>query len=139
MNQVLGWLSWLVTVRPYVTLVVLLVLTVVLGAGTTLRVPPTEGADVAFLPPGHPVATATREISELFSDSGDVRVATLVFRGEALTPGGLSQMSSLIDDIVGDPSVGELLAPANPLVAPAPIAGAALKRPGFVERRDFGI
>ena len=127
MSNVLGWLSWLVTVRPYVTLIVLLVVTVLLAAGATLRVPPTEGADVAFLPPGHPVANATREISELFSDSGEVRIVTLLFRGEALTPCGLSQMAALIDDIVGDPSVGELLAPANPIVAPASLIGAALQ------------
>ena len=131
MNQVLDRLSWLVTVRPYVTLVVLLVVTVVLAAGATLRVPPTEGADVAFLPPGHPIANATREISDLFSDSGEVSVVTLLFRGEALTPGGLSQMAALIDDIVGDPNVGGLLAPANAIVAPAPIVGAALQVEDF--------
>ena len=131
MNQALDRLSWLVTVRPYVTLVVLLVVTVVLAAGATLRVPPTEGADVAFLPPGHPVANATREISDLFSDSGEVSVVTLLFRGEALTPGGLSQMAALIDDIVGDPNVGGLLAPANAIIAPAPIVGAALQVEDF--------
>ena len=131
MSRILDRLSWLVTVRPYITLVVLLATTVVMAAGTTLRLPPTEGADVAFLPPGHPVANATREVSELFSDSGDVRVATLIFRGEAFTPDGLSQMAALIDDIVGDPSVGGLLAPADPVVAPAPIVGAVLQVDDF--------
>ena len=131
MNQVLDRLSWLVTVRPYVTIVVLVVVAIALAAGASLRLPPTEGADVAFLPPGHPVADATRQVSELFSDSGDIRVATLIFRGEALTPGGLSQMSSLIGDIAGDPSVGGLLAPPNPIVATAPIIGAALQVDDF--------
>ena len=131
MNQVLDRLSWLVTVRPYLTIVVLVVVAIALAAGASLRLPPTEGADVAFLPPGHPVADATRQVSELFSDSGDIRVATLIFRGEALTPGGLSQMSSLIGDIAGDPGVGGLLAPANPIVAPAPIIGAALQVDDF--------
>ncbi len=131
MNQVLDRLSWLVTVRPYLTIVVLVVVAIALAAGASLRLPPTEGADVAFLPPGHPVADATRQISELFSDSGDIRVATLIFRGEALTPDGLSQMSSLIGDIAGDPSVGGLLAPANSIVAPAPIIGAALQVDDF--------
>jgi len=131
MNQVLDRLSGLVTVRPYVTIVVLVVVAIALAAGASLRLPPTEGADVAFLPPGHPVADATRQVSELFSDSGDIRVATLIFRGEALTPGGLSQMSSLIGDIAGDPSVGGLLAPPNPIVAPAPIIGAALQVDDF--------
>ena len=131
MNQILDRFSWLVTVRPYITLIVLLLITVVLAAGAARRAPPTEGADVAFLPPGHPVVTATRDVAELFSDSGDVSVATLIFRGEALTPGGLSQMAALIDDIVGDPSVSGLLAPANPIVAPAPIIGAALQVDDF--------
>ena len=131
MSQVLDRFSWLVTVRPYVTIVVLVLVTVALAAGATLRVPPTEGADLAFLPPGHPIADATREISELFSDSGEVSVATLLFRGEALTPGGLSQMDALIDDIVSDPSVDGLLAPTRPVVAPAPIIGAALQVDDF--------
>ena len=131
MSQVLDGLSRLVTARPYVTIVVLLLVVVALAAGSALRLPPTEGADVAFLPPGHPVANATREVSELFSDSGDVRVATLIFRGEALTPGGLSQMAGLIDRIAGDPTVGSLLTPANAIIAPAPILGAALQTDDF--------
>ena len=131
MSKILDRLSWLVTVRPYVTLVVLLVVTVVLAAGAALRDEPTEGADVAFLPPGHPVANATREVSELFSDSGDVRVVTLIFRGEAITPGGLSQMAALIDQVARDTSVDGLLAPANSIVAPATLVGAALQVDDF--------
>ena len=98
-----------------------------LASGIALRVPPTEGADVSFLPPDHPVAEATRDFNELFSDSGDFRTATLIFRGDALTPGGLSQMSALIDDIAGDPDVSALLASSNPIIAPAPILAAALR------------
>ena len=131
MSKTLGWLSWLVTARPWVTLLVLFVLTVLLGWGTTLRAPPTEGADVAFLPPGHPVATATGEITELFRESGEVSIVTLIFRGDALTPGGLSQMADLTGAVVGDPSVGELLAPANPFVAPSALIGAALQTDDF--------
>ena len=131
MNRMLDRLSWLVTVRPYITIVVLLLITVLLGAGATFRAPPTEGADVAFLPPGHAVANATKEVEELFKASGDVRVATLIFRGEALTPGGLSQMDALIDDVAGDPSVGELLTPSNPIIAPSSLIGAALQTDDF--------
>ena len=136
MSHILDRLSLLVTVRPYITIIVLLVITVLLAAGATLRVPPTEGADVAFLPPGHPIANATREISELFSDSGEVSVVTLLFRGEALTPVGLSQMAALIDDIVNDPSVGGLLAPTRPVVAPATLIGAALQVDDFESVRS---
>ena len=127
MSTLLDKLSWLVTVRPYITVVVLLVITVLLAAGTTLRAPPTEGADVAFLPPGHAVANATQEIEQLFGDSGEVIVATLIFRGEALTPDGLSQMTTLVDNIASDPSVGELLVPANPIISPAFLIQAGLQ------------
>ena len=131
MSRILDRLSWLVTVRPYITIIVLLVLTVVLGAGATFRAPPTEGADVAFLPPGHAIANATKEIDELFGDSGEYSVVTLIFRGETLTPDGLSQMSTLIDDIVSEPSVGELLAPSNAVVAPSFLIGAVLQVESF--------
>ena len=73
-----------------------------------------EGAALAFLPPGNAVGEAITEIDELFGDSGDVSVVTLVFRGEALTPAGLSQMDALIDGIVADPRVRDLLAPGDP-------------------------
>ena len=92
-------------------------ITVVLAAGAMRRAPPTEGADVAFLPPGHAIANATREIDELFGDSGEVSVVTILFRGEALTPVGLSQMTALIDNIASDPSVVDLLVPAGLIVA----------------------
>ena len=78
-----------------------------------------EGAALAFLPPGNAVGEAITEIDELFGDSGAVSVVTLVFRGEALTPAGLSQMDALIDGIVADPRVRDLLAPGDPVVAPS--------------------
>ena len=37
MNSILGWLSRLVTARPFITLLVLLLITVLLGAGVTRR------------------------------------------------------------------------------------------------------
>ena len=40
-------------------------------------------------------------------------------------------MDDLIDDIVGDPSVGELLAPAGPVVAPSSLVKALLRVDGF--------
>ena len=131
MSRILDRLSWLVTVRPYITIIVLLLITVVLAAGATFRAPPTEGADVAFLPPGHAIVNATKEIDELFGDSGEYSVVTLIFRGEALTPDALSQMSTLIDDIVSEPSVGGLLAPTNAVVAPSLLINAALQVEDF--------
>ena len=119
MSRPLDRFSRLVTARPYITILVLVLLTVVLAAGTTRRAPPTEGASVAFLPPGSAIAAAVSELDELFGEHSDVSVVTLVFRGEALTPGGLSQMDALLDDIVNDPGVAELLAPADPIIAPS--------------------
>ena len=127
MNKMLGWLSWLVTVRPYITLVVLLIITVVLGAGATLREPPIDGVRVVQVA----VGDVSEEIGELFADSGEVNVVTLVFRGNVLTPGGLSQMDALVDDIVSDPGVAELLAPADPIIPPTLLLKAALGVDGF--------
>lgn len=131
MSDILGRLSWLVTVRPWLTLLVLLLVTVVMVMGADRRLPPTEGASVAFLPPGHPIAEATQEIDDTFGDAGEVVVVTLLFRGEALTPGGLSQMDALLDEVLADPGVGELLAPGTPVVAPSSLIGAALQLDSF--------
>ncbi len=126
MSQLLPRLSWLVTVRPWLTIAVLVVVTVVLAAGAGRRAPVVEGTALAFLPRGNAVADAINEIDDLFGDSSDVIVATLIFRGEALTPGGLAQMDALLDGIVSDPGVGELLAPRDPIVAPTLLLKAVL-------------
>jgi len=118
MSRALDRFSRLVTARPYITLLVLLLITVGLAAGATRRAPPVEGASLAFLPPGSAIATAVDELNEFFGESGDVSVVTLVFRGEALTPGGLAQMDALLDSILASPGVTELLTPADPIIAP---------------------
>ncbi len=127
MNKTLDWMSRLVTARPWITILVLILITVFLGFGSTYRAPPTEGADVAFLPPGHPIAAAAQEIDENFGDSSEVSVVTLIFRGEALTPDGLSQMSALVDEVAADPAVRDLLAPDSPIFAPSHLVAAALR------------
>ena len=129
MSRVLGWLSWLVTARPYITLLVLLLITVLLGAGIARRAPPPETA--ATLPQGSAVAVALDEIEALFRDSSEANVVTLLFRGDALTPAGLSQMDALLNRIIVDPAVGPLLAPENPLVAPSLLVMALLQTPDF--------
>ena len=131
MGRMLRRLSWLVTVRPYLTIAVLFLITVVLAAGAGRRAPIVEGAALAFLPPGNAVAEAITEIGERFEETGDVRVVTIVFRGEALTPGGLAQMDGLLDGIVGDADVAGLLAPGDPIVALSPLLEAALQVDGF--------
>ena len=128
MDRILENFSRLVTARPYITIIVMIAITVLLAAGTTFRAPPTEGADVAFLPPGHAVANATKEIDELFGESGEVSIVTLIFRGNALTPGGLTQMSALVNTIDADPGVGGLLVPSDPIISPSFLVQAALQR-----------
>ena len=131
MNTVLDRFGLIVTVRPWITVIVLLAVTVVLSFGSTLRAPPTEGASVAFLPPGHAIANATRDIDELFGDSGEISIVTLLFRGDAITPDGLAQMDALIREIVSDPSVNELLVPAGAVVAPSSIIGGLVQAQGL--------
>ena len=96
MSNILGRMSWLFTVRPYLTLLVLIIIAIALAAGATRRAPPPETA--ATLPEDSPVAAVLVEIDELFGDSGEANVVTLLFRGEALTPDSLSQMDSLISE-----------------------------------------
>ena len=124
MTRPLDRFSRLVTGRPWITIGVLVLITVVLAMGATRRAEPTEGASVALLPPGNAIAAAVSDIDELFGDHSDVSVVTLVFRGEALTPGGLSQMDALLADIVGEAGVAAQLAPADPIIAPSSLVGA---------------
>ena len=129
MSQILSKLSWLVTVRPFITIAVLLAITVVLAVGATLRAPPPETEET--LPRGSSIAEAMDEIDELFGDSGEVSVVTLLFRGEALTPEGLSQMASLVDEITSDPSVEGLLAPRDAIFAPTSLIKILLRVDSF--------
>ena len=117
MTRILGGFSRLVTVRPWITLLVLFIITFGLAAGAAFRAPPPTTAET--LPDDSPVADAMAEINELFGDHGEISAVTLVFRGDALTPAGLSQMDALITDSASDPAVQQLLAPADPIIAPS--------------------
>ena len=86
MSKILEKMSWLVTARPYITLLVILIITVLLGAGAPRRAPPPETA--ATLPEGSAITEAMTEIDNLFGDSGETSVVTLLFRGETFTPDG---------------------------------------------------
>ena len=128
MTNTLDRLRRLVTGYPWITILVLLIVTVALGAGSTHRAEPPETSET--LPQGSEVAKALAEIEELFGDA-EAHVATLVFRGEALTPQGLAQMDSLVGEIVADPSVGDILAPPDPVFAPSLLVRAVLGVDGF--------
>lgn len=128
MSSTLDRLRRLVTGYPWITILVLFIITVALGAGSTYRAEPPETAET--LPQGSNVAKALAEIEELFGDA-EAHVATLIFRGEALTPGGLSQMDSLIGEIVTDPRVSEMLVPPDPVFSPSLLVRAVLGVEGF--------
>lgn len=121
----LGRLSRLITARPWITVFIILNLTIFLTAGAVRRAPPP--GDEAILPPGSSVAEAIAEIDELFGETGKASVVTLLFRGSALTPDGLAQMDALVNEIVADPTVRELLAPVDPLIAPVSLIKAVLQ------------
>ena len=125
MEHLLGKLSKLITARPWITIFVILNITIVLTAGAVRRAPPP--GDEAILPPGSSVAEAIAEIDELFGETGKANVATLLFRGNALTPEGLAQMDALINEVVADPAVRELFAPVDPLIAPVSLIKAVLQ------------
>ena len=122
-------MSRLVTARPSVTIAVLVVITILLGAGVTQRaeLDETDG----YFPRDSAVARALDEIDELFGASGEISIVTLLFKGEALTPEGLSQMSGLLDEIAGDPELASLLTPTDPIAAPSLFIGAALQTDSF--------
>ena len=127
MNTVLGNFSRLVTARPWITIALLLLITVALGYGATYREPPTEGASLAFLPPGHPLGHAAEDIEQHFGDSGELIAGNIIFRGEALTPDGLAQMDALLADIASHPDIGNILTPVDPLFAPSSLFKAVLQ------------
>jgi len=126
MSDILGQLSRLVTARPWVTIGVLLIVTVILAAGADRRVPIVDGTDLALLPQDGPIVEAIGEINDHFEASGDVRLVTLVFRGAALTPEGLSQMSGLLGGIATEPDIAMLLPPPDAIFSPAHLIQAAL-------------
>ena len=126
MNDVLGNLSRLVTARPWITIGVLLLVTVIMAAGASRRAPVIGGADLASGISDNAVIDATLEIDDLFAEIGDVSLVTIVFRGEAFTSDGLSQMDELIDQIITDPDIAPLLTPTDAVLSPASIVKAAL-------------
>ena len=124
MARVLDGLSWLVTVRPLVTLMVLLAVTIALGAGITRLAPQADNS--VFLPEDSRVATASETIDAQFGSSLDTVSATLLFRGNALTPEGLAQIDGVLRAVTSDSRIAPLLAQPNPVVAPTLLIGRVL-------------
>ena len=78
MNNILEKMSRLVTARPYITVLFILIITVLLAAGATRRAPPETAAT---LPEGSAITEAMAEIDDLFGDSGETSVVTLLSAG----------------------------------------------------------
>ena len=129
MNAALGKFSGLVTAYPKTALLLMFAIVIALGAGGSLRAPLPETVDT--LPEGGAVERALDEIDEYFGEFGAGRVVTLLFRGEAISPGGLSQMADLLNRVVADPAVGQLLAHDNPVAAPTFLVQAMLQVDSF--------
>ena len=133
MSKVLDALSWLVTVQPIATILVLLAVTVALGAGFTRMAPPAD--TTVFLPEDSKVATASGKIQVLFGGTKDTITATQLFRGNALSPDGLAQMDDVLDRAVSDPRVVPFLVQSTPEspnpVAPTTLIGRALETDDF--------
>lgn len=124
MSRIPDLLSRLVTSRPVVTLIVLLTLTVILGAGLTRLAP--QADEAVFLPEDSRVAVAADKIQALFAGSNDTITATLIFRGNSLTPDGLAQIDGVLNQAVSDPRVAPFLATPDPVVSPTLLLAAAL-------------
>ncbi len=131
MGQLLHALGWLVTVRPRITLAVLVVITVALAAGATQRAP--QADNQSFLTEDSAVVAALSKIDTLFGDPAQQVAVTLVFRGPALTPAGLAQIDGVIDTVTSDPRVADLLAAGDEVVAPTRVLAAVLGQDDFAD------
>ena len=117
MGRIINALSWLVTVQPLATLAVLFVVTIFFAAGILQLAP--QSTDETFFPQDSKITKALEDLESLFSNSASVTQVTLIFRGEALTPEGLTQMEQVLERVVTDPEVANYLATKSAVVSPS--------------------
>ena len=129
MTRLPDLLSRLIAANPVITLIVLLAVTIALGAGYTLRAP--QADETVFLPEDSRAATASAKIKAAFGSAGDSTTVTMVFRGDVLTPQGLAQMNEALSRAASEPRVTPLLAPRSPVVGPSLIVARALGTADF--------
>lgn len=129
MGRVLDALSWVVTVRPAVTLAVVAAITVALGAGIPQRAP--QADNEIFLSDDSDVAVALAKLAERFGESAETASVTLLFRGEALTPAGLAQIDHVIERVTSDERVADVLAAGDAVVTPTEPLASVLEVEGF--------
>lgn len=115
MNRLFDRIAGGVAARPRITLAVLLVITVGLGAGSGLM---TEQADnTVFLPDDGEVSAALATLSEEFPDSAGLTNVTIIHRGDVLTPDGLAHIDDVTAAAIAIPAVAERLAVTNPVIS----------------------
>ncbi len=131
MGRVLDGLSWLVTVRPVVTLVMVAAITIALGAGIPQRAP--QADNEIFLSDDSDVAVALSKIETLFGESAETSSVTLLFRGEVLTPEGLAQIDRVIERATSDARVADVLAAGDAVASPTEPLAAVLGVEGFAD------
>ena len=127
MSRVLDALSWLVTVQPIATLLVLLAVTIALGSGFTRLAP--QAPNTVFLPEDSPVAAASGKVKSIFGDPNPTVPATMLFRGSPMTPKGLARIDRAVREVEAHALVAPLL--VVPVVSPTQPLGAALRTSDF--------
>ena len=131
MSRLLDGLSWLVTVRPRVTLAVLAAITVFLAAGIAFRPPQADSS--VFLAEDSDVAVALGTIEERFGGAAQTVSATLLFRGEALTPDGLDQIDRAIQRVIEHPDISSVLSADAPVTSPNLVISRVLGHDNFAD------
>ncbi len=137
MGRVLDGLSWLVTARPVVTLLVVVAVTVALGAGIPQRAP--QADNEIFLSDDSDVAVALAKLEERFGESAETVSVTLLFRGDALTPGGLAQIERVVERVTTDERVVDVLAAGGAVVSPTQPLATVLGVEGFADTTQAEI
>ena len=127
MSRVLDALSWLVTVQPIATLLVLLAVTIALGSGFTRLAP--QAPNTVFLPEDSPVAAASGKVKSIFGDPNPTVPATMLFRGSPMTPEGLAEIDRAVREVEAHALVAPLL--VAPVVSPVQPLAAALRTSDF--------
>ncbi|MXY13878.1 MAG: hypothetical protein F4Y46_07755, partial [Chloroflexi bacterium] len=122
MGRIWDFVSAAITARPWWTLGVLFVITLLLGSGIALRAP-FAGSD-AFLTDSSEVAQASQDVENLFSDNAGVARTTILFEGDVLSPAGLAQMDEVLAGVTSDPDVAAVQSRSNPAVAPSTVIAA---------------
>ena len=124
-----------VTSRPRLALAVVLIVSAVLAASSTLVAD--QVGNEAFLPDDSDVSNALVTLDETFPDSAGLSAVTIIHRGDVLTPDGLAHIDAVLLAVTEDPDVAERLALTDPWPPSRPVSGRTADR-GSVDRDPRG-